>query len=159
MNEIEKQEKLIEEKVDVVINKFARRAGYESVPWFTLTWMLLWLYTILTLFVMMSRPDFFNLTICTVGLYMMFHTERISKLRFKMLVVGIFITLIYDVIWFAFKHTEYSEEPKADASNEINVRRFSLMMSYASFILRVRNFIMTTIVLRCPGLLERLPRL
>jgi hypothetical protein len=137
MNELEKSEKLIEEKVDVVINRFARRAGYDSVPWFSLTWGLLWLYTVLTCFVMMNRPDFFNLTICTVGLYMMFHTERITKLRFKLLVFAIFITLIYDLIWFILKHTEYSEEPKADASNEINVRRFSLMMSYASFILRV----------------------
>ena len=69
---------------------------------------------------------------------MMFNTDRIAKLRFKLLVVGILITIIYDLIWFFMNHFEYSEEPKADASGEINVRRFSLMMSYASFILRVR---------------------
>ena len=94
----------------------------------------------LTLFIMMSRPDFFNLTICTIGVFMMFNTDRITKLRFKLLVVGILITIIYDLIWFFMNHFEYSEEPKADASGEINVRRFSLMMSYASFILRVRLF-------------------
>lgn len=91
---------------------------------------------------MFLRPDFFNLTICTTALYMLFNTERITKLRFKMLTYGIFITIIYDLIWFFIKHGEYSEEPKTDGSGEVRIRRFSLMMSYASFLLRVNiNFL------------------
>ena len=90
---------------------------------------------------MFMRPDFFNLTICTTALYMMFNTDKITKLRFKVLVFGILITLIYDLIWFFMKHNEYSEEPKSDGSGEVNVRKFSLMMSYASFILRVITLI------------------
>lgn len=138
MDALEKQEKLVEEKVDVVINAFAKKAGYDSVPWFTLTWVVIWIYTVLTLFVMMNRPDFFNLTICTVALYMMFNTDRITKTRFKILVFGIFITLIYDFVWFMIKHQEYAEEYKQDGSNEISIRRFCLIMSYVSFIVRVR---------------------
>jgi hypothetical protein len=88
---------------------------------------------------MFLRPDFFNLTICTTALYMMFNTERITKLRFKMLTYGIFITILYDIVWFIMKHQEYSEEPKADAGGEVRIRRFSLMMSYASFLLRVSS--------------------
>jgi hypothetical protein len=88
---------------------------------------------------MYMRPDFFNLTICTTALYMMFNTDRITKTRFRFLVLGIFITLIYDAFWFYMKHAEYTQEPKADGSGEVRVRRFSLMMAYASFLLRV-NF-------------------
>lgn len=134
---MEVKEKEIEKKLDIVANTFAQRAGYSSVPWFMLTWYLLWLYTILTCLVMFLRPDFFNLTICVCALYMMFNTDRITKGRFRMLVLGIFITIIYDLIWFYLKHAEYTDEPKSDGGGEVRVRRFSLMMSYASFLLRV----------------------
>ena len=111
--------------------------GYDTVPWFMLTWYLLWLYTTLTILVMFLRPDFLNLTICTTALYMMFNTERITKLRFRMLVVGIFISIFFDVAWFIMKHQEYAIETKNDGGGEASLRRFSLMMSYASFLLRV----------------------
>ena len=86
---------------------------------------------------MFLRPDFINMTICIIALYMMFNTERISKGMFRMLVLGIFISWFYDIAWFFIKHHEYSVEPKVDGSGEARVRKFSLMMSYASFILRV----------------------
>lgn len=140
MEVVEKQEKALEAKIDIVANTFAKKAGYSSVPWFMLTWWLLWLYTGLTVLVMFLRPDFFNLTICTTGLYMMFNTDKITKGRFRMLVLGIFITIIYDFFWFYMKHAEYTVEPKTDGSGEVRIRRFSLMMSYASFLLRVTCF-------------------
>lgn len=68
---------------------------------------------------------------------MMFNTDRITRTRFRMLVVGIFISWIYDLCWFYIKHQEFSDEGKSDAGMEKNVKKFSLMMSYASFILRV----------------------
>lgn len=77
------------------------------------------------------------MTVCIIGLYMMFHTERITRTRFRMLVLGIFISMVYDLIWFYMKHGEYTDESKTDSGMEKNVRKFSLMMSYASFILRV----------------------
>ena len=46
------------------------------MPWFRLTWVLLWIYTGLTILVLFKRSDFINLTVCTVALYMMFNTER-----------------------------------------------------------------------------------
>lgn len=95
------------ERFDVISNVLAKRAGYESVPWFRLTWVLLWIYTVLTIFVLFKRTDFINLTICTVALHMMFNTDRITRTRFRMLVLGIFITLIYDLIWFILKTQEY----------------------------------------------------
>jgi hypothetical protein len=110
------------------------------MPWLKLTWGILWLYTLLTVLVLFFRPDFINLTVCTVALYMMFNTDRITRMRFRALVLGIIITLIYDCFWFWMKFKSYSEDnPKDLRSNEIHVRRFSLMMSIASFILRVSN--------------------
>lgn len=89
---------------------------------------------------MFLKPDFLNLTICTTALYMMFNTERISKSRFRILVLGIVISLIYDTFWFIIKTGEYTFEPKNDESGEAGVRRFSLIMAIASFIIRVIFF-------------------
>lgn len=142
---VEVHEKKLEARIDQVANTFAKRVGYDTVPWFMLTWYLLWLYTTLTILVMYLRPDFLNLTICTTALYMMFNTERITKLRFRMLVVGIFVSIFYDIAWFVLKHQEYAIESKNDGGGEASLRRFSLMMSYASFLLRVRPNLINSI--------------
>ncbi len=41
------------------------------MPWFTLTRYMLYIYTVLTILVMFYRPDFINLTVCIVALYML----------------------------------------------------------------------------------------
>ena len=138
MEVVEKKEKEVETRIDNVALTFAKKAGYDEVPWFKLTWWLLGAYTILTVFVMFMRPDFLNLTICIVALYMMFNTELITKNKFRFLVLGIILSLLYDLFWFIMMHGEYSEEKKNDGSGEAGLRKFSLFMSYASFLLRVR---------------------
>lgn len=57
---------------------------------------------------------------------------------FRVLVAAIILSLIYDLIWFFLKHGEFSSENKAEGGMEDNLRRFVLMLSYISFILRVR---------------------
>jgi len=68
---------------------------------------------------------------------MMFNTDKITRGRFRMLVLGILISIIYDIAWFVIKTREYAEDSKTDPGMEKHVKKFSLMMSYASFILRV----------------------
>src|SRR5271154_4451071 len=99
----------MEQKLDAIAAILASKAGYDQVPWFQLTWWVLWFYTVLTLLVMFLRPDFLNLTICIVGLYMMFNIDLISKGKLRVLVVGVLLSLIYDLIWFYLKHSEYSD--------------------------------------------------
>lgn len=137
---MEVKEKAMEQKFDQVAARFAHRAGYESVPWFRLTWFILWIYTILTVFVLFHRPDFINMTICIIAIYMMFNTERITRNTFRGLVFSIFLSLVYDLIWFWIKHSEYSEDLKHDGGVERKIRNFSLLMSYLSFIVRVSLF-------------------
>lgn len=77
------------------------------------------------------------MTICTSALYLMFHTERITRDYFRVLVLGIFLSLIYDGIWFWMKHSEYTEEQKADGGQETNIRRIVLLFAYVAFLLKV----------------------
>ena len=91
---------------------------------------------------MFFRPDFLSLTICVVGLFLISQTDQITKGKFRVLVLMIFISIIYDTIWLFIKHSEYAAEEKTnDGNSEAGIRRFALTMSYASFFLRVRIFI------------------
>lgn len=108
------------------------------MPWFRLTWVVLVIYAILTLIIMFYRPDYINLTISTVALYMMFNTDSITKIRFRLLVVGIIMTLIFDLFWFALKHYEYSVSSSEDGGLESGLKKTVLAVSYISFFFRVQ---------------------
>lgn len=136
---LEEKEKAVEVKIDAVSKTIAEKMGYEEVPWFKLTWYLLWIYTAITIVIMTKREDFVNLTICTTALYMMFHTERITRDYFRVLVLGILLSLLYDALWFFMKHQEYTEEQKADGGQETNIRRIVLLFSYVAFLLKVNS--------------------
>ena len=98
---------------------------------------------------MFLRPDFFNLTICVVALYMMFNTDMITKGKFRMLVIAVVISFFYDLAWLYFSESE------GDGSVETTIRKFSLLMAYASFILRVNlSLLMLILVFRCDCLME-----
>lgn len=105
------------------------------MPWFQLTVQLIYIYTVLTLFVLFLRPDFLNLTICLTALFMLNNTSVITQGKFKVLVLAVFVSIVYDIVWFYLKHSEYTSG--TDGSAEIGIRKFSLLMSYASFLLRV----------------------
>lgn len=57
---------------------------------------------------------------------------RKKEKRFEMLMYGIIVSLIYDILWFFINN--YSQD---DGSPETGVKRFSLWMSYLSFIWRI----------------------
>ena len=86
--------------VDIVSNNIAKKLGFDYVPWFTLTKIVLAIYTMLTCCVLFFRTDFINLTVCTIGIYMMMNTDKIRKWTFRLLVFGIFLSLLYDLFWF-----------------------------------------------------------
>jgi len=113
----------------------AKRFGFSYVPWYNLTIFVLAIYSTLTCFVLFYRSDFLNLTICTVGVYMMLNTESIRKWTFRLLVFAIVISMIYDLVWFFIQ--DLGVEHPDDGGLEKKVRSFSLNVSYVSFFFRV----------------------
>ena len=107
MAKIEVKEKQVEEKFDSVSANLAYRMGYDEVPWIKATWSLLWLYTILTIFVMYYRPDFVNLTICISAIYMLFNTHILTRTRFRFLVGAIFLSILYDILFILMMASDY----------------------------------------------------
>jgi hypothetical protein len=75
---------------------------------------------------------------------MLFHTETITRTKFRVLVLGIFISIIYDAIWLYVKHSELADDSKksGDGGAEKSVRTFALAMAYLSFVVRVSLLVM-----------------
>lgn len=143
LDKLDVREQAVEKRVDVVSQKIAQRFGYAQVPWFKLTWYLLWVYTGLTCLIMFKREDFMDLTICVVALYMLFNTDRITRFIFRLLVLCIIVSLLYDILWFVVKHYEYtSTGGTEEGGNEIKIRQFVLLVSYVTFILKVLYLIL-----------------
>jgi hypothetical protein len=118
--------------IDNVSANIAYKLGFNHVPWFTLTKVVLGIYAALTCMVLFFRPDFVNLTICTLG---------------------------YDLAWFLI--TDYSSDP-SDGGVQKSVKNFSLTVSYFSFFFRVIYKALTNLFFidyRSPCILEGLPRL
>ena len=119
----------------------AKKLGMNSVPWFRLTCYVLGIYSLLTCLVMFFRTDFINLTVCTVAIYMMMNTDKIRKWTFRMLVMAIILSMVYDVIWVIMIQDFSSERPE-DGGLEKTVRNFSLKMSLVSLVFRVLHYLL-----------------
>ena len=138
---IKAQEMVMMKSVDNISQNIANKLGFSYVPWFTLTKIVLGIYTALTCAICFYRPDFLNITICTAGIFMLLNTDMIKKWTFRVLVLGIFMSLLYDLFFFMLQ--DYSSET-TDGGMEKGIRSFSLSLSYFSFFFRVPFLIFDT---------------
>ncbi|CDW87383.1 c2 domain containing protein [Stylonychia lemnae] len=120
-------EKRAEQKFDEYSNIIASKIGMKEIPWYSWTLYLTLIYTILTLL----------LTVCTVAIYTLLNLNKQAKNTFRMLVGGILISIIYDLVWFSLKTTEYEIDSKNDPGVEKSIKHFSLYASYISFFVRL----------------------
>lgn len=96
-------EQQFEKELENISTNIAHKLGFSHVPWYSLTKLVLGIQTVLTILVLFFRSDFVNLTVCTAAIYMLNNTDRIRKWTFRALVAGIFLSLIYDLLWFAMQ--------------------------------------------------------
>ena len=88
--------------------------------------------------VLFHRTDFINLTICAVAIFVMQNIHAVSKNHFRYLVGGIFISLVYDILWLVFVAGAYAaSSEKADGGTEDGIRKFSMIVSVISFVFRI----------------------
>jgi hypothetical protein len=122
--------------IDNISYNIASKLGFSYVPWFSLTKIVLGIYTVLTICVLFFRTDFINLTVCTAAIFMLLNTDMIKKWTFRALVLGILLSLLCDLFWFMVQDLGNEQ---ADGGLEKGIRNFSLTMSYFSFFFRVKN--------------------
>mmetsp|Transcript_19015 Transcript_19015/g.13811 ORF Transcript_19015/g.13811 Transcript_19015/m.13811 type:complete len:125 (-) Transcript_19015:49-423(-) len=62
---------------------------------------------------------------------MLLNTEKVKKWTFRLLVLAIFLSIVYDIFWFMVQ--DLGQEHADDGGLEKGIRNFSLSMSYLSF--------------------------
>lgn len=69
---------------------------------------------------------------------MLADTSKIKKWTFRYLVMALFASFLYDILWLGISAAAYSqEETVADSGMEKSLRKFSLTISVVSFFFRV----------------------
>jgi hypothetical protein len=75
---------------------------------------------------------------------MLADTTKIKKWTFRYLVMALFISFLYDILWLGISASAYSQEDTvADSGMEKSLRKFSLTVSVISFLFRVTNLLST----------------
>ena len=84
---------------------------------------------------------------------MLMNTDKIKKWTFRVLVLGIFLSLAYDLFFFIMIQ-DYGGD-QSDGGVEKGIRSFSLTVSYFSFFFRVTLPTLTNLDHRGSRFLER----
>lgn len=84
---------------------------------------------------MFYRPDFMSMTAVSIGIYSVMNPQNITRTLFRLLVVFVFTTFIYDVIFLIFIHNAEADD-ELDSNMAVNVRRFSYFFCWISFAFR-----------------------
>jgi hypothetical protein len=81
------------------------------------------------------KADFVTLTCVTAGLLFVHDATKLDKSSFRQLVVLVFISLVYDLVWFSLYNEEV--ENKIEGEIQTGLRKVSILINYFSFLFRV----------------------
>jgi hypothetical protein len=114
------------------------------MPWKLVTEGCLAVYFILTCFSMFYRTDFLNLTVSSVGFFVLENPSTINFHNWRLLTLIIALTWVYDVVYLLILH-DSRIETMADGGTNNSVRSFSLLCCWISFFFRI---VVTTVFWR-----------
>ena len=100
-----------------------------------MTKYVLIIYFVLTAFSGFYRPDFMSLTCISIGLLGVEMPNYVSRANFRMLVIFILITFVFDFMHLFIYH-DSREDEEADSGSMAATRHFSYLFVWMSFIFR-----------------------
>ena len=112
-----------------------RAAGYKEIPWLICTSTLLYIQLLLTTLTCIYRADFLTLTAVSLAFYQLDNTDTLRRSHFRILVLMIFISIVYDLLWLLLLNNYAKDE--IDGGVERTVKRISLGLSWISLFFRV----------------------
>lgn len=95
------------------------------------------------------------MTVCTSAIYMIVNPRHIQRWTFRVLVLGIFLSVVYDLIWLLIFNDINNDVD--DGGLEKPVRIFSMLVAYLQLFFKVIQILITYIDHRGPDILEGLP--
>lgn len=100
-----------------------------------MTKYVLIIYFVLTALSGFYRPDFMSMTAISIGILAVEMPQYVRRSNFRMLVVFILITFIFDFIHLFINH-DSREDDEADSGNMAVTRHFSYLFAWISFFFR-----------------------
>ena len=127
--------------VENTSNKLSIKLGFDETPWYILFRISMYSYILMTLFWWFYKPDFLNITVCSIMFYLFANPMQMRQWHIRLISFGIFITWIFDLTWIIINTSHYWDEQPYDGNVELGLRRFVLCVCYISFIFRIVIFI------------------
>ena len=112
-------------------------AQYGSLEWMTATTWLLYIQLTLSSLACYYRADYLTLTAVSLIIFQLDNIDILTKKGFRIAVAIITISLLHDLLWL----TLFQQEDKIDGGIEKSMRRFSLYISWISFMVKVSHFL------------------
>jgi hypothetical protein len=113
-----------------VTDGVARSIGLDGCPWYLLTIIVLWLYIIVTALACYYRADFLNATICVVAFYMVSEPQSVKKWTFRLLVLGVLMSLVFDFAFFMLNDFDLKKVQGGDTSLTITVGYYATVFGF-----------------------------
>lgn len=73
------------------------------IKWAKCTYILTVIYTLLVMVASLARADSMNVTVCTLALYFLTNTNDVKNKHFRLLVLALALSLVYDLIYLVMK--------------------------------------------------------
>ena len=64
---------------DQYVGQVQKRFKIETIPWLMVTKVCVWIFTAITLLVMLKRPVFLSITVAALALYVLDNPESIRR--------------------------------------------------------------------------------
>lgn len=113
-----------------VTDGVARSIGLDGCPWYLLTIIVLWLYIVVTALACFYRADFLNATICVVAFYMVSEPHSVKKWTFRLLVLGVLMSLLFDFAFFMLNDFDLKKVQGGDTSLTITVGYYATVFGF-----------------------------
>lgn len=89
---------------------------------------------ILSFMTQFHRKDQLTIGACAIAIYILQYPEDFRRASFRGLVLMLFVSVIYDVLWF---HMTDDLNDDSDGGVERGIKQFALSVSYLGFIWKV----------------------
>lgn len=122
---------------DAYVDKMAAQYKIETIPWLTVSKMLVWVFLPLVMLQMLKRNCVLSLTVAMLALYVLEYPRNVTRYTFRTLVLLIAVSWVYDFVQIFFIDASVSEEDEEDGGNEWKLRRFVRLLTYIALVYKV----------------------
>lgn len=119
------------------VETFITQKGFKVPRWSRATFIMTFIFLIITLLIHFYKADFVNLTVCTVAIYLLSNAKDAQPKHFRYLVAGTILSFVYDLLWMILRGYEMSGEDEETGGMEASIRRFSFYMVWIGLFCKV----------------------